>query len=103
MELKPFDRNDWNAYMGTEGNNPVIAYGEPITLDGTTYENTVVICDDNGVHVDIMNSEYEMLHTFQLDTDRQSTAEFIVKSLAWDRLITEGLKGIGFYFTDYSD
>lgn len=59
MELKPFDKSDWEAFAGAErsttGEEPVIAYGIAVTdMPGV---EAIVIADATGVQVFFYDEE----------------------------------------------
>jgi len=56
VKLRPYTQDDWMTFMGTEGEDPLIAYVEtenwPETHDdGTPITEVAVIVDDYGIGV----------------------------------------------------
>jgi len=101
--LKPFDEMDWNCFMGAEGDEPLIAYidkdSQPnhITVDGVEYQ-AVIICDDNGLHVDCIDKDDEHQFTWQLDTSFETAKFIITDTTLFDQPTTTGrLKSLHFY------
>jgi len=88
MILTPFTKSDWEAFGGTEGNNPKIAY----------HEGCTIIADNLGLHIFINcdQDDYRTYAEYQLSC-KQATAEIVASAMEIkDATNTQLLSDMGF-------
>jgi hypothetical protein len=103
LELKPFDKSDWDCFAGASGDNPKICWDVDVDKDSLPIWNKLkesiscyLIVDEEVIGLDVSDLDGETIEAYYLDIKNQHLGELIANGLKYpidyNELIKLGFK-----------